>query len=84
MPAALRAASLLGAALLFAAIGRPAGAPELELPAREEIEAEVEPAALLTEEILRGDATVLEHHLVRDRHGPDRADGPRGDRIGYN
>jgi hypothetical protein len=41
MPAALRAASLLGAALVFAAIGRPASAAELELPAREEIEAAI-------------------------------------------
>lgn len=41
MTAALRAASLLGAALVLAAIAVPAGAADLELPAREEIEAAI-------------------------------------------
>ena len=41
MPAPVRAASLLGAALVFAAIAMPVRAAELELPAREEIEAAI-------------------------------------------
>ncbi|MBM4336539.1 MAG: outer membrane lipoprotein-sorting protein [Deltaproteobacteria bacterium] len=41
MPAPVRAASLLGAALVFAAIAMPGGAAEIELPAREEIEAAI-------------------------------------------
>ncbi len=41
MPAPVRAASRLGAALVFAAIAMPVRAAELELPAREEIEAAI-------------------------------------------
>lgn len=41
MPAPVRAASLLGAALVFAAIAMLVRAAELELPAREEIEAAI-------------------------------------------
>lgn len=48
MPAAVRAASLLRAALVFAAIAMPASAGEVKLPAREEIEEAIPEGGSLT------------------------------------
>src|SRR5439155_4299918 len=50
-----------------------------ETKPREEVEAKLEAAPLLAEEVLGRHAAVLERHFTRDRRRPERSDRARGE-----